>query len=520
MEGQKVKLALLSVTDKSGLGQFAKSLSGLGVELVSTGGTYKKIREAKVPARKVEELTGFPEMLGGRVKTLHPKIHAAILADRSKKQHMAGLKEQGIEPIDLVVVNLYRFKETVAGKRVSLEEAVENIDIGGPAMVRAAAKNYASVAIVTSPSQYDAIIDELRKNNCSLSLRTRERLAAKAFEETAYYDSIISHFLHNRFLGKGHFPEKLSLAFEKAQNLRYGENWHQKAAFYREPLAAKASIALAQQLHGKELSFNNINDANAAIELAKEFSEPVAVLIKHANPCGVASGPELSEAFRKALECDPKSAFGGIIALNRECDAPTAEQIASFFNEIVIAPGFDRKALEALKCKKDLRVLQLPGIEKPHVMRGIDFRAVEGGALVQTLDSHRLKESDCKIVTKRKPAPEEMQDLFFAWSVAKYAKSNAIVLAKGKATVGVGAGQMSRIDATDIAVKKSAGKCKGSVLASDAFFPFRDNVDLAAKAGITAIIQPGGSVRDNEVIKAADEQGIAMVFTGVRHFRH
>jgi len=516
----RVRTALLSVTDKAGLEQFAKQLYVLGVELIATGGTYKKISDARVPVKKIEDLTKFPEMLDGRVKTLHPIIHAGILADRDKKEHMAVLKGRGIRPIDLVVVNLYQFKETVRKKGISLEDAMENIDIGGPAMVRAGAKNYRGVAIVTSPSQYDAVIDELRKNNRSISLRTREKLAAKAFEETAAYDSMISHFLHNKFIGKQHFPEKLSLAFEKVQDLRYGENWHQKAAFYKEPLASKASVAAAKQLQGKELSFNNINDANAAIELVKEFSEPAAVIIKHANPCGVASDEKISAAFKKAFECDSTSAFGGIIALNRKCDVPSAEKAASFFNEIIIAPSFDAKALEILRKKQALRVMMLPGIDKPHAMRGIDFRAVEGGLLVQTLDSHRLKEIDCKIVSKRHPSPEEMRDMLFAWSVAKYAKSNAIVLAKGMATVGVGAGQMSRIDSIEIAVKKSGGKCSGSVLASDAFFPFRDNVDLAAKSGITAIIQPGGSVKDKEVIAAADERGIAMVFTGVRHFRH
>ena len=516
----RVRTALLSVTDKAGLPEFAKQLYTLGIELIATGGTFKAISGAKIPAKKIEEITNFPEMLDGRVKTLHPIIHAGILADRQKKEHMQALQKQGIKPIDLVVVNLYQFKETIRKKAVSIEEAIENIDIGGPAMVRAAAKNYSGVAIVTSPSQYAPIIDELRKNNCSLSLQSRKRLAAKAFEETAAYDSVVSHFLHNEFMGKRFFPEKLSLTFEKAQLLRYGENWHQKAAFYREPLAQKSSIAVAKQLQGKELSFNNINDANAAIELVKEFKAPVAVIIKHANPCGVGSGETISEAFGKALECDKTSAFGGIIALNRKCDAETAKQVASFFNEVLVAPQFDKNALEILGKKQNLRILLLPGIDKPHALRGIDFRAVEGGALVQTLDSHRLREKDCKTVTKRKPSPEEMRDLLFAWSVAKYAKSNAIVLAKGSATVGVGAGQMSRIDSTEIAVKKSAGRCKGSVLASDAFFPFRDNVDLAAKSGITAIIQPGGSVKDKEVIAAADEHGIAMIFTGVRHFRH
>jgi phosphoribosylaminoimidazolecarboxamide formyltransferase/IMP cyclohydrolase len=520
MNDLKIKRALISVTDKTGIQAFAKNLHGLGVEIISTGGTFKKIREAKVPAKRVEEITGFPEMLDGRVKTLHPIIHAGILADRFKKEHMATLKEHKIQPIDLVAVNLYQFRETVANENASLDEAIENIDIGGPTMVRAAAKNFSGVGIVTSPSQYESILDELRKNKCRLSLETRKKLAAKAFEETASYDSMISHFLHNKFLEKEHFPEKLSLVFEKAQDLRYGENWHQKAAFYKEPLAVKESIALAKQLHGKDLSFNNINDANAAIELVKEFREPTAVLIKHANPCGVASDPSLASAFRKAFDCDQKSAFGSIIALNRPCDSDTAKQVASFFNEIVIAPSFEKEALALLKKKKSLRIMLLPGLEKPHLHRGMEFRSVAGGALAQTLDDHRLSEKDCKVVSKRKPSKQEMQDLFFAWSVAKYAKSNAIVFAKGLATVGVGAGQMSRIDATDIAVKKSGGKCKGAVLASDAFFPFRDNVDLAAKAGITAIIQPGGSVRDSEVIKAADEKGLALVFTGVRQFRH
>ena len=520
LENVKIKTALLSVTDKSGLQEFARQLHGLGVDLIATGGTFKKIREAKIPVKKIEDVANFPEMLDGRVKTLHPKIHAGILADREKEKHMATLKEHNITPIDLVVVNLYQFKETVAKKGIPLSEAIENIDIGGPTMVRAAAKNYTGVAIVTSPGQYEDVLDELRKNNRNISLATRKKLAAKAFEETATYDSMISHFIHNKFMSKQDFPDKLALTFEKIQDLRYGENWHQKAAFYKEPLSHKASIAAAKQLQGKDLSFNNINDANAAIELVKEFHEPTAVIIKHANPCGVASDSKLVNAFKAGLKCDSTSAFGSIIALNRKCDAETATQIVSFFNEMVVAPAYSGEALEIFKKKKNLRIMLLPGIDKPHKMRGIDFRAVEGGALVQTLDAHRLREKDLKVVSKRKPSPKELQDLMFAWSVAKYAKSNAIVLAKDKATVGVGAGQMSRIDATLIAVRKSGGRCKGSVLASDAFFPFRDNVDLAAKSGITAIIQPGGSLRDKEVIEAADQNGIAMVFTGVRHFKH
>ena len=516
----RVKTALLSVTDKSGLEEFAKQLHLLGIQLIASGGTFKKISEAKIPVRRIEDITGFPEMLGGRVKTLHPKIHAGILADRSKKGHLQAIEKQGIMQIDLVVVNLYQFRETISKKGVSLEEAIENIDIGGPALIRAAAKNYTGVAVATSPSQYGAIAEELRKSNCCLSPKTREQLAAKAFEETAAYDATVSYFIHNRFVGEQNFPEKLSLTFEKLQDLRYGENWHQKAAFYKEPFFIEASIAAAKQLQGKELSFNNINDANAAIGLVKEFKEPAAVIIKHANPCGAATAQEIPIAFAKALECDKTSAFGGIIALNRKCNAETAKQVASFFNEVLVAPEFEKEALEILGKKENLRLLLLPGLQKPHAASGIGFRAVEGGALVQTLDSHSLKESDCKAVTKRKPSAEEMPDLLFAWSVAKHAKSNAIVLAKNKATVGVGAGQMSRIDSTEIAVKKSNGRCNGAVLASDAFFPFRDNIDLAAKAGITAIIQPGGSVKDNEVIAAADEHKIAMVFTGVRHFRH
>jgi len=520
LDNVKIKTALLSVTDKTGLEKFAKSLSALGINLIATGGTFKAIENAKISVKKIEDITGFPEILEGRVKTLHPAIHAGILADKNKKEHLETLEKHKITPIDLIVINLYQFKETIAKKDFSFEDAVENIDIGGPAMIRAAAKNHGSAAIVTSPKQYDAIIEELEKNNSCISLETRKKLAAKAFEETAAYDSAISLFLSKKFFGKDFFPEKISLSFEKIQELRYGENWHQKAAFYKSQFPENACIANAKQVHGKELSYNNILDANTAVEIAKEFKEPSAVIIKHTNPCGVASDSEISEAFRKALECDSTSAFGGIIALNRECDLETANQIASFFNEIVIAPGFEKGALEILEKKENLRILELQGIENFENSDAIDFRAVKGGALLQTTDNHTLKESDCKIVSERKPTENENKDLLFAWIVAKYAKSNAIVLAKNLATVGVGAGQMSRIDSTEIAVKKSMGKHKGSVLASDAFFPFRDNVDLAAEAGITAIIQPGGSVKDKEVIEAADAHKIAMIFTGTRHFKH
>lgn len=520
MENIKISTALLSVTDKTGLEEFARKLHSMGIRLVATGKTFEKISAAKIPITKIEDITGFPEMLDGRIKTLHPKIHAGILADKSKKEHMKALQEQGISTIDLVVVNLYQFKETVSKEHVSLADAIENIDIGGPAMLRAAAKNFESAAIVTSPAQYDSIIKELSANNCCISLETRKKLASIAFNETAAYDALISNFLNEQFFGAENFPDKISFSFEKLQSLRYGENWHQKAAFYKQPLAGKAGIATAKQLNGRELSFNNINDANSAIVLAKEFSEPSAVIIKHANPCGVASGESISTAFKKAFECDSKSAFGGVIALNRKCNAITAEQIASFFNEIVIAPAFEERALEILQKKQNLRILLLP--EKSNgTSTFFDFRAVEGGALVQTQDYRKLREKDCKIVSKRKPSENEMRDTLFAWKVAKHAKSNAIVLAKGNATIGIGAGQVSRIDSTELAIKKSNGNCNMAVLASDSFFPFsRDNVDIAAQAGISAIIQPGGSKKDEEVIDAANETGTSMVFTGVRQFRH
>lgn len=520
MDKIKVKRALVSVTDKSSLGVFARGLVDLGVELIASGGTFEKIRGEGIPVRAVEDVTRFPEMLDGRVKTLHPGIHAGILADRSKKGHLEKIGEHGIKPVDLVVVNLYEFEKTVSGENVSLEDAVENIDIGGPTLIRAAAKNHKGVVVVTNPKQYASVLSELKENKGAISLKTREELAAKAFETTAAYDTTIAGFLHNRFLPEQTFPEKLSVSFGKKQDLRYGENWHQKAAFYEDCSSMAVGISAAVQVHGKALSFNNINDANAAIELVKEFDEPSVVIIKHANPCGVASAKELSVAFRSAFACDSTSAFGSVIALNGECDAATAMQIASFFNEIVIAPGFEETALKVLKEKKNLRILQLPGLGETSPDNGLELKTVSGGLLAQALDSELLDESKLKVVTKRKPSEKEMADLMFGWRVAKHTKSNAIVLCNSLATVGVGAGQMSRIDATEIAVKKSHGRHKGSVLASDAFFPFRDNVDVAAKAGIVAIIQPGGSVKDGEVIRAADEHGIAMVFTGMRHFKH
>ncbi len=512
------KLALVSVSDKTGLADFVKQLDELGFEIVSTGGTARAVEEAGVKVVSVEKLTGFPEILDGRVKTLHPKIHAGILADRSKKEHLEKLEEHGIQPIGLVVVNLYPFKETIANGSVSLKEAVEGIDIGGPSLVRAAAKNHESVAVVTSPGQYASVLEELRKNKGCISMQKRQELAARAFEMTAAYDATISSFLHNRFLPHEKFPLRETFTLEKVKELRYGENWHQKAALYKYPLAS--GLVKAEQLNGKEMSFNNYNDANAALSLVQEFNEAGAVIIKHANPCGVAVAENISDAFKNALECDRTSAFGSVIALNRECDSATAMQVASFFNEVLIAPSFDETAMQVLKKKKNLRILEMPGLGEKHFGQSLSLKPICGGVLLQTPDEILLNESELKVVSKKKPSHQEMLDLKFAWAVAKHAKSNAIVLAKGLATVGIGAGQMSRIDSTEIAVKKSNGRCKDSVLASDSFFPFRDNVDLAAKSGITAIIQPGGSIQDKEVIKAANEHGIAMLFTGIRHFNH
>ncbi len=513
------KTALISVSDKTGLAEFAKGLESHGFEIISTGGTAKAIEKAGVKVVPIKKATGFAEMLDGRVKTLHPKIHAGILADRSKKEHMAAIKKHGINAIDLVVVNLYPFRETILKKNVSLEDAIENIDIGGPTLIRAAAKNNEAVAVVTSPSQYGKVLAELKENG-KISPETRKKLAAKAFELTAAYDTTISNFLHNKFLSEEKFPQSLSISFEKVQPLRYGENWHQEACFYKDVVSTACGIGNAEQLHGKEISFNNINDANAAIELVKEFDEPAVVIIKHTNPCGTAVNAKLSVAFKNAFACDSTSAFGSVIALNRECDVATAKQITAFFNEIVIAPSFEKKALEVLKKKKNLRIMLLSCLGKKKTKPGLEVKAVEGGLLVQTKDFLLLNNGELNVVSKRKPSKKEMKDLLFGWKITKHTKSNAIVLVKDLASVGVGAGQMSRIDATEIAVKKSNGRHKGAVLASDAFFPFRDNVDLAAKSGITAIIQPGGSIKDEEVIKAADQHGIAMVFTCVRHFKH
>jgi phosphoribosylaminoimidazolecarboxamide formyltransferase/IMP cyclohydrolase len=515
----KKKIALISVSDKAGLETLAKALDKHGFEIVSTGGTAKAIEGFGVKVKPVEKLTEFSEMLDGRVKTLHPKLHAGILALRDSKRHMQQLMEANIMLIDLVVVNLYPFRKAVEGNS-SLEEIIESIDIGGSTLIRAAAKNFQDVAVVAKPSQYPLIIKELEENNGEISPETRRFLAAKAFEHSAYYDTTINEFLHQRFNSGELFPNDFSMNFRKAMDLRYGENPHQKAALYKQSFVNAPSIAKATVLNGKPLSFNNIIDANAAISVVQEFKEAAACIVKHNNACGAAASETIEEAFQNALDCDPKSAFGSIIALNRECSLETAEKVTSFFNEVVVAPSFEKDALEKLRGKKNLRVLQLEGIDKAAVSEGLDYKKIEGGLLVQTKDAILEEEAGYKVVSQEKPSQQEMRDLLFAWKVVKCTKSNAIVLAKGNATVGIGAGQMSRVDSTELAIKKSGGKSRNSVLASDAFFPFRDNIDTAAKAGVTAVIQPGGSVKDQEVIKAADEHGLSMLFTGIRHFRH
>ena len=506
------------MSDKTGIVDFARKLEELGYEVVSTGGTARTLTENGVSVTGISEVTGFPECLDGRVKTLHPAVHAGILAMRSNPEHMAQLQELGITPIDVVAINLYPFKQTILKEGVTLEEAIENIDIGGPTMIRAAAKNWQDVAVIVDPSDYDAVIEGLK--NGDLSLETKFRLAAKVFEHTAAYDALISSYLRKQ-MGGDPFPEELTLTFEKVQQMRYGENPHQKGAFYREIGAAANTLAAAKQLHGKELSYNNVNDANGALEILKEFGteKPCAVAVKHTNPCGVGVGDTLLDAYLNAYNSDPVSIYGGIVALNRKVDLATAEELAKIFLEIIIAPGFDEDAFERLAKKKNIRLMELPACAEPNQPGTLDMKKVAGGLLVQELDTQLLGD-EMKVVTKRAPTDAEMKELLFAWKVVKQTKSNAIVLAKDQATVGVGPGQTNRVTALDLAIRYAGDKANGSVMASDAFFPFSDCVELAAKHGITAIIQPGGSIRDEDSIKAADEAGIAMVFTGVRHFKH
>jgi phosphoribosylaminoimidazolecarboxamide formyltransferase / IMP cyclohydrolase len=525
MDLRIIRRALLSVSDKTGLMEFAKSLAGFGVELISTGGTRKALAEAGLKVLDVAEVTGYPEMLDGRVKTLHPRIHGGILAIRDNPEHQAKLREQNILPIDLVVCNLYPFEETLAKPTSTHEDIVENIDIGGPSMVRAAAKNYHDVAIVTAPAQYEVVVEEMKANQGALGLAARERLAAAAFAHTAAYDHAIAGYFSKRVGATEPWPERLNLSFQKKQGLRYGENPHQAAAFYIEPRVQQACVATAEVLHGKELSFNNILDLDSALNLVRDFTQPAAVVVKHNNPCGAAVGASLADAFHKAYEGDPTSAFGGILGFNREVDEATAMEITepNRFIECIIASSYSPKALEVITnrptWRKSVRLLKTGPLHSSPAGR-LDYRRVDGGLLVQSTDALGDELAKAKVVSKRMPSDAERVDLELAWIVAKHVKSNAIVMAKGGMMVGVGAGQMSRIDSTHLAARKAGDRAKGSVLASDAFFPFRDNVDMAAQFGVTAIVQPGGSVRDQESIDACNEHDLAMLFTGVRHFRH
>jgi phosphoribosylaminoimidazolecarboxamide formyltransferase/IMP cyclohydrolase len=512
----KVKRALISVSDKSGLIEFAKGLNELGIEIVSTGGTAKALEEAGVKVTGISDVTKFPEMLDGRVKTLHPAVHGGILANRGIKEHMDTLKAHDITPIDLVVVNLYPFAQTVARPGVTLEDAIENIDIGGPAMIRSASKNFEGVAVVVNPEKYETVLKELKKNKGQLSRETRFALAREAFQHTAEYDTNIYQYLGNE---EPEFPQTLNFSFVKIQDLRYGENPHQRAAYYRDKKAPAHSLVYAQQLHGKELSFNNILDLEAAWTIVGEFSVPAAVIIKHNNPSGVAVAENLLVAYERAYAADSLSAFGGVISFNGVVEEELAKKINETFIEAVIAPAFHEEALEVLTQKKDIRLLYM-GEKRASMNKAKDFKRMEGGLLYQDLDRSQESRSEMKVVSKRHPSEEEWEDLLFAWKVARHVKSNAIVLAKDLRTVGVGAGQMSRVVSAEIAAKKAGEKAKGSVLASDAFFPFRDGIDTAAEVGAVAVIQPGGSVKDEEVIAAANEHKMAMVFTGVRHFKH
>lgn len=519
--GDTVKRALISVSDKTGLVEFSRGLHKLGIELISTGGTAELLAKEKIPAKSVSDVTGYPEMLDGRVKTLHPVIHGALLALRDREDHLQQLDELGIAPIDLVVVNLYPFRKTILGENVALDEVLENIDIGGVSLIRSAAKNYKHIAVSTDPQQYQPILDELIKNKNQLILKTKESLAVRAFRHVVEYDAVICQYLQNKLkTPKEDFPETIILAYEKAQSLRYGENPHQRAAFYREFDAPKNSITNAKQIHGKELSFNNILDLNDALEIVREFEKPAAAIIKHTSPCGVATGKNTRDAYKRAYATDPMSAFGCVVSLNRAVDAETASEIKSTFVEAVVAPEFSVGAVEILKQKKNIQLLDVGELSGRLAEEGMDLKKVVGGLLIQDRDLRGLQPSDIKVASSKKPTDGELREMFFAWTIVKHVKSNAIVFTKDECTVGIGAGQMSRVDAVKIAAMKSGEKAKGSVMASDAFFPFRDGVDEAARAGVSAIIQPGGSIRDREVIDAVNEHGLSMVFTGVRCFKH
>ncbi|MFZ0064418.1 MAG: bifunctional phosphoribosylaminoimidazolecarboxamide formyltransferase/IMP cyclohydrolase [Pyrinomonadaceae bacterium] len=559
---RKIRRALISVSDKTGIIEFASALKNYGVEIISTGGTAGTLRDVGIDVFDVSDVTGFPEMMDGRIKTLHPKIHGALLGLRNNPKHEAAMREHSIQPIDMVVINLYPFQQTIKNEGVTLEEAIEQIDIGGPAMIRSAAKNFKDVAVVTGADDYGQIAGELAANAGSLALPTRRRLAEKAFQRTAQYDSIVFAYLALLEKGKsdtfppletsgpqatggsigtvvgsssfdklepfnvddptsslerfhGSLPGSATWTISKSANLRYGENPHQIAALYE--ISGRGGVANAELLSGKEMSFNNYVDADAAWQLVTDFEEPACAIIKHTNPAGVGLGESSEQAYRRALETDPLSAFGGIVAFNRAVDTPSARAVIEIFTEVIMAPEYEAEALEVLKTKKNLRVLRVPRAE---TQQGLEYRQISGGMLVQTRDAHQLSPDELKVVSKREPSEAELRALLFAWTVCKHTKSNAIIYARDGQTVGVGAGQMSRVDSVKLGAMRAQIPIAGSVLASDAFFPFRDGIDEAAKHGITAVIQPGGSMRDAEVIAAADEHGLAMVFTGIRHFKH
>lgn len=511
-----IKRALISVSDKAGIVEFAQKLAAAGVEIISTGGTKTLLEENGVAVTGISDVTGFPEIMDGRVKTLHPNVHGGLLGVRDDAEHRAQAEKLGIGWIDLVVVNLYPFQQTIANPESTYEDAIENIDIGGPSMLRSAAKNHAYVTVVTDADDYEEVMAQIAADG-NTTLELRRKLAAKAFRHTAAYDALIADYLSNE--SEETFPERLTVTYEKVQELRYGENPHQSAAFYKRPLAAPGSVTTAEQLHGKELSYNNINDANAALQIVKEFDRPATVVVKHMNPCGVGIGDDIDEAYQKAYEADPTSIFGGIVAFNRVVGGETARKMSEIFLEIVLAPDFTEEALEILTKKKNIRLLKLGSIAEERVGETL-LTSVEGGLLVQDSDLKRVRVDGLKTVTKRQPTETELEQLLFAWNVVKHVKSNAIVLARDSMTIGIGAGQMNRVGAAKIAIDQAGEKARGSVLASDAFFPMGDTLELAAKAGVSAVIQPGGSIRDEESIRVADENGIAMVFTGVRHFKH
>jgi len=515
----KIARALISVSDKTGVADFAKELSKLGVEILSTGGTSTVLSKAGVKIREVSDVTGFPEMLDGRVKTLHPIIHAGILAKRKEKKHMDVLKKHDIGTIDLLVCNLYPFEETIQKPNVGIDEVIENIDIGGPTLIRAAAKNYEDVLVVTNPKQYDEVLNAL-KSKKEIDLEFRKKLALEAYSHTAQYDAIISQYLRKIWSNEV-LPENYTFTMRKLQEMRYGENPHQKGAFYKAiPSIDEPCVANAKQLHGKELSFNNILDSNCGIECIKEFFQPTCVIIKHATPCGIASSFDLLQAWKDAYATDTYSPYGGIVAFNREVKEDVAKELSNYFLEVVVAPSFSKDALAVFEEKKNLRILEVKGLDKKIERKGIDVRSVVGGYLAQERDVWLADKKTWKIVTKNKPSEKDLESMEFAVKCVKHIKSNSVVFVKDTHTVGIGGGQTSRVDATWIATQKGKDNIKGSIMASDAFFPFRDAVDVAAKAGVKAVIQPGGSIRDDEVIKAADEHGIAMVFSGQRYFRH